>query len=127
MQVQAGGPIAALVGFESPLTGGRSVVALLGRDAAASQALVAALDDNARVPLIRGELAVIRNGTVQSFEGAGFYYVGSLPFWQWFWFHFSQHAWLLILLALAIAVAAGLLVYGALERRVQRRLEGQGK
>jgi hypothetical protein len=127
VQIQAGGSLAALVGFESPLTGGRSVVALLGRDAAASQALVAVLDDNARVPLIRGELAVIRNGAVQSFQGAGFYYVGSLPFWQWFWFHFSQHAWALILLALAIAIAAGLLVYGALERRVQRRLEGQGK
>ena len=127
VQIQAGGAIAALVGFESPLTGGRSVVALLGRDAAASQALVAVLNDNARVPLIRGELAVIRNGAVQSFEGAGFYYVGSLPFWQWFWFHFSQHAWALIVLALGIAIAAGLLVYGALERRVQRRLEGQGK
>ncbi len=127
LQIQTGGSIAALVGFESPLTGGRSVVALLGRDAAASQALVAVLDDNARVPLIRGELAVIRNGAVQSFQGAGFYYVGSLPFWQWFWFHFSQHAWALILLALAISIAAGLLVYGALERRVQRRLEGQGK
>jgi hypothetical protein len=127
VQIQATGALAALVGFESPLTGGRSVVALLGRDAAAAHALVAALDDNARVPLIRGELAVIRNSDVRSFEGAGFYYVGSLPFWQWFWFHFSQHAWLLILLALAIAVAAGLLVYGALERRVQRRLEGQGK
>jgi len=79
------------------------------------------------VPLIRGELAVIRNGGVQSFAGAGFYYVGSLPFWQWFWFHFSRHAWLLIVLALAVAVAAGLLVYGALERRVKRRLEGQGQ
>ncbi|HUO19276.1 MAG TPA: cellulose biosynthesis cyclic di-GMP-binding regulatory protein BcsB [Steroidobacteraceae bacterium] len=127
VEVQAAGALAALVGFESPLGGGRSVVALLGRDAAAAHALVAALDDNARVPLIRGGLAVIRNDAVQSFEGAGLYYVGSLPFWQWFWFHFSQHAWLLILLALAIAVAAGLLVYGALERRVQRRLEGQGK
>ncbi|MDE2136913.1 MAG: cellulose biosynthesis cyclic di-GMP-binding regulatory protein BcsB, partial [Gammaproteobacteria bacterium] len=127
VEVQAGGALAALAGFESPLAAGRSVVALLGRDAAAAHALIAALDDNARVPLIRGELSVIRNDALQSFAGAGSYYVGSLPFWQWFWFHFSQHAWALILLALVIAVAAGLLVYGALERRVQRRLEGQGK
>jgi cellulose synthase operon protein B len=127
VQLEAAGALAAFVGFESPLTGGRSVVALLGHDAAAAHALVAALDDNSKVPLIRGELAVVRNDSVQSFEGAGIYYVGSLPFWQWFWFHFSQHAWLLIVLALALALAAGLLAYGALERRVQRRLEGQGK
>jgi len=127
VQIRAAGPLAALVGFESPVAAGRSVVALLGRDAEAAHALIATLDDNSKVPLIRGGLAVIRNGTVQSFEGTGYYYVGSLPFWQWFWFHFSRHAWLLIVLTLLVALGAGLLVYGALERRVKRRLEGQGQ
>jgi cellulose synthase operon protein B len=127
VQVRADGPLAALVGFESPLNRGRSVVALLGRDAAAARSLVAALNDNGKVPLIRGELAVIRNDTIQSFRGNDVYYVGSLPFWQWLWFHFSHHAVLLIVLALALTVAAGLLAYGGLERRVKQRLEVQGK
>jgi hypothetical protein len=127
VRIRADGELAALLGFESPLSSGRSVVALLGRDPAAAHAIVAALNDNSKVPLVRGELAVIRNDAVQSFRGSGLYYLGSLPFWQWFWFHFSQHAVLLIVLALAVALAAGLLVYGRLERRVKQRLEGHGK
>jgi hypothetical protein len=127
VQIRADGALAAFLGFESPLSRGRTVVALLGRDAAAAHALVAALNDNSKVPLVRGELAVLRNDAVQSFQSDGVYYVGSLSFWQWLWFHFSRHAGLLIALALAAALAAGLLVYGRLERRVKRRLEGQGK
>src|SRR5579862_7993256 len=127
VQLRADGALAAFVGFESPLSRGRTVLALLGRDAAAARSLVATLNDNSRVPLVRGELAVVRNDTVQSFEGTDVYYVGSLPFWQWLWFHFSHHAALLIVLALAVALAAGLLVYGRLERRVKQRLEAQGK
>src|SRR5579871_2510312 len=127
VQLRAEGPLAALVGFESPLSRGRTVLALLGRDAAAARSLVATLNDNSKVSLIRGELAVVRNDTVQSFESNDVYYVGSLPFWQWLWFHFAHHAVLLIVLALAVALTCGLLVYGRLERRVKQRLEAQGK
>jgi cellulose synthase operon protein B len=127
VQFRTDGPIAGLIGFESPSSRGRSVVALLGRDDAAARALVTALNDNSKVPLVRGELTVVRNDAVQSFESNEVYYVGSLSFWQWLWFHFAHHAGLLILLALAVALASGLLVYGRLERRVKRRLEGQGK
>ena len=127
VQLRADGALAALVSFESPVTSRRTVVALLGRDAAAAHSLVATLNDNSKVPLIRGELAVIKNDAVQSFQGQDSYYVGSLSFWQWLWFHFSRHAIVLIVLALAVAIAVGLLVYGRLERRVKQRLEAQGK
>jgi len=127
VQLRADGALAALLSFESPVTSGRTVVALLGRDAAAAHSLLATLNDNSKVPLIRGELAVIKNDAVQSFQGKDSYYVGSLSFWQWLWFRFSRHAIVLIVLALAVAIAAGLLVYGRLERRVKQRLEAQGK
>ncbi|MBV9619687.1 MAG: cellulose biosynthesis cyclic di-GMP-binding regulatory protein BcsB, partial [Gammaproteobacteria bacterium] len=60
VQLRADGDLAALESFESPLSAGRTVVALLGRDAAAARALVSTLNDDSKVPLIRGELAVIR-------------------------------------------------------------------
>ncbi|HYL71990.1 MAG TPA: cellulose biosynthesis cyclic di-GMP-binding regulatory protein BcsB [Candidatus Dormibacteraeota bacterium] len=127
VQLQAGGELAALLGFESPLKSGRSVVALLGLDAAAAHSLVATLADDSKVPLVRGELTVIRGADVRSFESGDVYYAGRLSLWQWLWFHFAHHFGLLILLALAVALAAGLLFYGRLERRVKRRLEGQGR
>ncbi len=125
VQLHADGPLAALLSFESPLTSGRTVVALIGTDAAAQRSVVEALDDSSKVSLIRGQLAVIREGSVQSFEPDEVYYVGSLSFWQWLWFHFSRHALLLIVLSLAAAVAVGLLLYGGLQRLVSRRLEGR--
>jgi hypothetical protein len=123
--VQADGSLGALMGFESRVTSGRTVVALVGSDAAAADSLVATLEDDSKVPLIRGELAIVRGEGVQSFSGEDTYYVGSLSWWQWLWFHFSRHALLLTLLALVTAVAAGLFIYGRLQRVVTRRLEGR--
>jgi len=79
------------------------------------------------VSRIRGELAIVRNGEIQSFQGSEVYYVGSLPWLQWLWFHFSQHALVLTLVSLAVAVIAALLAYGLLQRRVARRLQDDTK
>jgi cellulose synthase operon protein B len=124
VQVHAAGSLAALLSFESPLSGGRTVVALLGSDGEAAGRLVALLDDDSKVSQIRGGLAVVRDDSVQSFQPERVYYVGSLPFWQWLGFRLSRHALLLIVVALAAAVAVGLLLYGTLQRLVSRRLEG---
>ncbi len=123
--VRAGGSLGAFMGFESRVSGGRSVVALVGSDAAAADSLVAALDDEGKVASIRGELAIVRSDAIQSFQGGGRYYVGALSWWQWLWFHFAQHAVLLIVTSLVAAIAAALLVYGGLQRIVSRRLEGR--
>jgi cellulose synthase operon protein B len=125
VRVHADGSLAALVSFESPLTSGRTVVALLGSNAADAQSLVTALGDDGKVSLIRGELAVIRNDTIQSYQGSDVYYVGSLTFWQWLWFHFSRHGLLLIFSSLAVALAAALVLYGGLQHLAKRRLEGR--
>jgi hypothetical protein len=125
--VRADGSLGAFMGFESRVSGGRSVVAIVGTDAAAAGSLVGALDDDSKVPLIRGELAIVRNGDVQSFQGSSLYYVGSLSWWQWLWFHFSRHALLLTLVSLAAAVVAALFLYGLLQRLVTKRLESRTK
>ena len=122
--VDAQGSLGALLGFESRLSAGRSVVAMVGSDAAAAQSLVATLEDDSKVPLIRGELTVVRNDDVQSFQGGDLYFVGSLSWWQWLWFHFSRHAVLLTLVSLAAAVVVGLFLYGRLQLIVSRRLAG---
>ncbi|MGC1729770.1 MAG: hypothetical protein WA747_10360, partial [Steroidobacteraceae bacterium] len=123
VRARADGSLAALIGFESPLTSGRSVVALVGTDAAADRMMLGVLEDSAKVAQIRGKLAVIRNDTVQSFAADRVYYVGSLSLWQWLWFYFSRHALPLILIALVLAIAVALLLYGGLQRLVERRLQ----
>src|SRR4029077_11308345 len=101
-----------LLSFESPVSRGRTVIALVGNDAAAAESLVASLEDENRVSQIRGELALVRNDAIQSYQGGDLYYVGSLSWWQWLWFHFSRHALLLTIVSLAAAVGAGSFSFG---------------
>jgi hypothetical protein len=123
--IRADGSLAALLSFESPVSRGRTVVALVGSDAAAAESLLASLEDESKVPQIRGELALVRNDAIQSYQGDDLYYVGSLSWWQWLWFHFSRHALLLTIVCLAAAVATGLFFYGWLQRLAAKRLGGR--
>jgi hypothetical protein len=122
VDLNATGSLGAFVSFESPLRGARTVVALAGTDDEAGRALVTALEDDGRVPLIRGDLAVVRNNTVESYQGQSIYYVGSLSVWKRLWFHLSQHVILLTVVALGVVVVIAMLLYGGLQRRVARRL-----
>jgi hypothetical protein len=96
---------------------------LLATDAEGATALIGALGDESKVPLIRGALTILRGGDLQSFKSTNLYYVGSLSWWQWLWFHLSQHALLLTLVCLGTAILAALLIYGWLQRLAARRLE----
>jgi hypothetical protein len=123
VQVRASGALGSLMSFESPLSTGRTVVALLATDANGADALIGALGDDAKVALIRGGLTILRGGDLQSYQSTKLYYVGSLSWWQWLWFHLAQHALLLIVVCLATAITAALLIYGWLQRLAARRLE----
>lgn len=122
VSLNAAGSLGAFVSFESPLSSDRTVVALAGTDDDAGRTLIAALEDDGKVASIRGDLAVIRNDTVESYQGRAVYYVGSLSLWKRLWFHLSQHVILLTLVALGVVVLVALLLYGGLQRRVARRL-----
>nr|MBP6598672.1 cellulose biosynthesis cyclic di-GMP-binding regulatory protein BcsB [Giesbergeria sp.] len=118
------GALAALVGFESPLTSGRSVVALTASDSAAMSLLSAGLNDSGKIGQIRGDLGLLRGDSVESFRINPVYYVGSLPWWQWLWFHLHSHPLLLALLGVASGLLVTFIVYGALRTMAARRLKG---
>lgn len=120
--VRANGSLGAFMSFESPNSAGRTVVALIGSDREAAESLVASLEDESTVASIRGDLAIVRGGSVQSYQGESVYYVGSLSWWPWLLFHVSRHPWLLTLTSLATAIAVALWIYGWLQRIVARRL-----
>jgi hypothetical protein len=126
VQVNAKGPLGAFISFESPLSADRTVVALAGSDDDAMQGLLGALENGAKVPLILGNLAVVRGDTVQSYQGDSVYYVGSLSLGKRLWFHLSQHVVLFTLVALLVVVVSAMLLYGGLQRRVARRLAANG-
>jgi cellulose synthase operon protein B len=120
--IEASGPIAALLGFESPLGQGRSVVALTANSADGVRALADAIEDPGRVGRIRGDLTILRGADISSYRGEPTYYVGTLTWWKKLWFHFAQYPLMLLLLSVAAGVLLAFVLYAYLRRAAERRL-----
>jgi len=121
-EIAGKGPLAAILGFESPLTRGRSAVVLNATDEATLPRTATALIDASKVRNVRGDLVLLRNDEVQSFRVGETYYVGHLSWWRWIWFQLHSHPILLVTLGLALGVFIALMIFGALRRMAARRL-----
>lgn len=124
--LQGTGSLSAILGFESPLSASRSVVAVTANNSTALRAAVNALNDSGKVQYIRGDLALMRGDIVESYRVNGSYYVGKLSWWRWVWFHFYQHALLLTILGIVVGLFFAIFAFGALRSIAARRL-GQQK
>lgn len=120
--LQGTGPLAAMTSFESPLTAGRSVVALTATDNSAMALLGQALNDPGKISSLRGDLGVMRGDAIESFRINPVYYVGDLPWWQRLWFHLHGHPLLLALVGIGAGLLLTFFVYAALRTMAQRRL-----
>ena len=120
--VQAEGPFAAIIGFQSPLQPGRSVVALASTAPEQEADIVNALEDGALVSRIRGDTVLIRGHGVDSFQGEQPYFVGQLSWWQRLWFWMSRYPLLLTGLGVVAALLFAVWVYGVFRRAAARRL-----
>jgi hypothetical protein len=73
----------ALLGLESPLHAGRSLVALLGSTPQAMERVVVALGDPAQASLINGDLTLVTGERAASYRVGPTFTFGDLPFWLW--------------------------------------------
>ncbi len=103
-----------LMGFESPLKSGRSVVAFQTEDPTNMSRLFDAWFDPALLKDFQGSVVVLQQKKVTSLVGNQTYYVGHLPLPTWLRWYFSHHpVWLavtVILLALLMALAGRVLL-----------------
>ncbi|WP_165943507.1 UDP-forming cellulose synthase catalytic subunit [Roseicella aquatilis] len=114
--------LGALIGFESPLTSGRSVVVLSGSTPAALEQMVQALRDPEQLPRVQGDLVLLSGGKVEGYALGHHYTLGSLPFWLWPQYYLGESPiGLLGLLALASLLLAAPL-YWVMRKRAVRRL-----
>lgn len=104
-QIDQNGALAALLGFESPLSAKRSVVAVVSTR---PQDLTQSLDALERSGgNIHGSAVFIHPNKVEGFLVGDTYFIGELPFWTSIWYPFANHPVLLaIMAALAVLVFA---------------------
>ena len=119
-EVSSSGPMAAIVGFESPYHKQRSVVALLADSDKGYSLLNDALNDSGKRAAMFGSVSVIRESGVNSLRVGDVYYVGHLPWFERVWFALSNHPVLLAIFA-AISIVLLAWVLWRLLRIISRR------
>lgn len=120
--LMASGPLTLITGFESPLMASRSVVAFVSTDGGSALEALNSLEDGGFIRYIRGDVAVIRNKVVESFDLGNKYYTGHLPWWELVWFHLSTHPIVLGFIAVSSGIVLAFLIYALLKKVAQRRL-----
>lgn len=103
---------AAVVGFESPLQSGRSVVAVVGNRESNLGPALAALGDPVQLANVQGSAVTVGEGGVSQLSGETHYYIGGLPWFERNAWYFSRHPvrlWIVVLLG-------GLLLAAVLHR-----------
>jgi hypothetical protein len=111
------GPLAAVLGFESPITPQRSVVAVTAAQSGDMVQILDALDDPGLNKSMRGNAVFVHAGKVDSFLTGKTYTLGAIPFWTTVWFPLLRHPLLLAILCLFIVL---LLLY--LMRRLYKAI-----
>lgn len=103
-----------LMGFQSPLAAGRSVVAFMAEDASGMQRMFDAWFDPALLKEFQGSLVLLQGKQVRSLTSGQTYYVGHLPLPTWLRWYFANHPVFLalgvVLLCLLLALAARVLL-----------------
>lgn len=118
--VSSQGPMAAIVGFQSPYNEQRSVIALLADSPRGYELLNMAMNDSGKRAAMFGSVAVIRESGVNSLRVGDVYYVGHLPWFERIWYALSNHPVLLAVFA-AISVVLLAWVMWRLLRIISRR------
>ncbi len=118
--VNSSGPMAAIVGFQSPFNDQRSVVALLADSPRGYALLNNAMNDSGKRAAMYGSVAIIRDSGVNSLRVGDVYYVGHLPWFERMWYALANHPVLLAFFA-AISVVLLAWVLWRLLRIISRR------
>lgn len=120
----ADGPLAALIGFESPFKAQHSIVALTATADERLRDVLDVLEDPGRVAQIRGDLTVIHHRDLEGLRLGERYYVGSLPWYGRLWMRLSGHPALLAIAGIIAGLIVALTLFWALSRLAARRNGG---
>lgn len=115
------GPLAALIGFESPYAQRRSVVAIAATDADRLRDVLDVLEDPGKVSHVRGDLTVIRGEQVEGLRLGERYFVGDLPWYARIWVRVADHPALIAVGGIVAGLVVALAVFWGLGQLAARR------
>ena len=122
-EVSSSGPMAAVVGFQSPYNEQRSVIALLADSPRGYELLNQAMNDSGKRAAMFGSVSIIRESGVNSLRVGDIYYVGHLPWFERVWYALSNHPVLLAFFAALSVVLLAWVLWRLLRIISRRRLD----
>lgn len=122
--IKPGADDVTVMGFQSPLQNGRSVVAIQARDATSVDDLFRDWRDPKLLGKVQGSVVLVHDDKVRSLAGNQTYYVGHLSWWLRARWLASRHPVLLAAAAVIYALLMAWLLRALLRRRAARRLRG---
>jgi len=120
--VSTGDDLAAMIGMESPLKSGRSVVLITGSSPEKLMTVVNTFRNRDLNSLIQGDLMIATGGKVTSFRVGSEYTVGHLPLITKIRWWLGNSPLVLILFTLIGVLIVALVAYALLSRLAARRL-----
>lgn len=124
-QLSGNGSIAAILGFESPVSNRRSVVAVIATQPEQLYLALDALDDGGLSNNIRGSAAFIHPNKAEGFLVGPTYFVGELPFWTSIWYPLANHPVLLAILAIVAVLVFAFALWRTLKMLASKRIKGE--
>ncbi|MFT9359762.1 UDP-forming cellulose synthase catalytic subunit [Acetobacter okinawensis] len=111
----------ALIGTQSPLTKGRSVVVLVAGAPQGLDTVINTIENPTLERGIQGDLTFVTGHKTLASRSGSTFTVGNAPFWIWSDWYFSEHPWRIIILAALGIVASGTVLRKMLAARAARR------
>lgn len=122
-QIDQNGSVAAILGFESPLTAKRSVVAIISSQPQDITRTLDALDHSSNY--IQGSAVFIHPNKVQGFMVGSTYHIGNLPFWTSVWYPFQNHPVLLAIMAMIAVLVFAFALWRTLRLLAAKRISDE--
>lgn len=120
--IKGDGSLAAILGFESPLTRERSAIAVTAVEANGMTQVLDVLEDEGIAKSMHGSAVFVRNKKIDSVLAGETYTIGVLPFWTALWFPLSEHPILLALMSVLAVLIFAFAIWRSLKAIANKRL-----
>ncbi|MEC4719808.1 cellulose biosynthesis cyclic di-GMP-binding regulatory protein BcsB [Noviherbaspirillum sp. CPCC 100848] len=121
------GPLAAMLGFESPYTAGRSVVVVTSAEPGDAAQVLDTLNNDDIAKTLHGSVVLMHGGVVESIFAGKTYAVGELPIWTAIWFPLSDRPVLLAIMSVIAVLVFAFALWRSLRAVAARRLRESGE
>ncbi len=124
--LRGNGPLAAMLGFESPFTSGRSVVAVASAEPGDIGQVLDTLENDDIAKTRHGSVVLMHGGVVESIFAGRTYAVGDPPIWTAIWFPLSDQPVLLAIMSVIAVLVFAFALWRTLRAVAARRLRETG-